>query len=108
MPNTPKTDASTLTIPVEARPFLAASRIAELVTCRQMALLHVVAANPGRSVGVLAQHLGTHKPAVTRACDMLVKHGLVDRLVDAEDRRKNSIRITAQGTLLLSQQSAAA
>jgi DNA-binding MarR family transcriptional regulator len=50
--------------------------------------------------GQLAQRFGVSRPTITRTVDTLVKKGLVERRVDATDRRVAMISLTAQGKAL--------
>lgn len=75
-----------ITIPPEAQAFIAWGRD-DILTCRQVAILLTVRANPGLSTGGLAGALGLNKPVLTRAIDRLTAVGLVRRSVDGGDRR---------------------
>jgi DNA-binding MarR family transcriptional regulator len=59
----------------------------EQLTCRQAAILMLVRANPGCTVGAIAHTLGAHKPTVTRAADKLENYLLIHRKPDPQDRR---------------------
>lgn len=50
--------------------------------------------------GQLAQRFGVSRPTITRTVDGLVKKGLVERRVDASDRRVAMISLTAAGQAL--------
>lgn len=52
------------------------------------------------SAGQLAQRFGVSRPTVTRMVDGLVKKGLVERHVDAGDRRVALTSLTAEGRAL--------
>lgn len=78
--------AQQITIPPEARPYLQWTNVEQL-TCRQAAILAVVTANPGVTVGAVATVLNMHKPTVTRAADKLTDWGLLFRSQDSDDRR---------------------
>lgn len=90
-----------LTIPEGAKPFLPFIQKDDGLTMRQMSVLHVVAANPGVSVGPIAATLDLQKPAVTRAIDKLAAQGLVTRATARGDRRQIAVAITAEGRELL-------
>ena len=77
--------ADTITIPADARPFM--RWMEGDLTCRQAAILAIVTANPGVTVGAVALVLGVPKPSVTRAADKLYDCGLMHRTHHAEDRR---------------------
>lgn len=68
-------------------------------TLRQIAVLHAIQREDGRSTGELAAELSLSKPAVTRACDKLkVERSLIKRTGDADDRRKVVLTLTKKGT----------
>ena len=50
--------------------------------------------------GQLAQRFGVSRPTITRTVDTLVKKGLVERHVDAADRRVAMISLTVHGKAL--------
>jgi DNA-binding MarR family transcriptional regulator len=52
------------------------------------------------SAGQLAQRFGVSRPTITRMVDGLVKKGLVERHIDAEDRRVALTSLTTQGRAL--------
>ena len=92
---------NTLTTPAAARPFLIAVDADVNMTCRQMAILVLVAEHPGLSNRPLADMLGAAPPVITRAADKLVAMGLLLRMQDDEDRRKVRLTVTAAGQQLL-------
>jgi DNA-binding MarR family transcriptional regulator len=92
---------NTLTIPVEAKPFTIAADADAHMTCRQMAILALVAEHPGQSNRPIATTLNISAPVVTRAADWLVGLGLITRVQDEEDRRRVRLTITAAGLRLL-------
>lgn len=57
------------------------------MTCRQMAILMIIEANPGCGVGAIAAVLDIPKPSVTRAADKLSEWELVHRMTDPNDGR---------------------
>jgi len=59
----------------------------EYLSCRQAAILEVVKANPGATIGAIAAVLNVNKPSVTRAADKLSKWNLLHRSTDLMDRR---------------------
>jgi DNA-binding MarR family transcriptional regulator len=71
------------------------------MTCRQMAILALVAEHPGLSNGPIAGALKISRPVVTRAADRLTELGLLLRVQDDEDRRKVCMTVTAAGRRLL-------
>lgn len=78
--------ADTITIPAEARPYMRWTN-SEHMTCRQAAILAIVAANPGVTVGAVAAVMGVPKPSVTRAADKLEAWQLLIRSQHPKDRR---------------------
>ena len=90
-----------ITIPENAWPFIMAGDIDANMTCRQMAILAVVAENPGVSNAPIANELEISRPVITRAADKLVELGLLLRVQDNEDRRKVCMTVTAAGKRLL-------
>lgn len=64
----------------------------------QLKLMFVLAnAEAPLPIGQIAELTGGGLPATGRAVDGLVRHGLVDRSEDPEDRRVKLVRITRQG-----------
>jgi DNA-binding MarR family transcriptional regulator len=92
---------NTLTIPPAARAFFIAADADANMTCRQMAILALVAAHPGLSNGPIAGAMKISRPVVTRAADRLTELGLLLRVQDDEDRRKVCLTVTAAGRRLL-------
>jgi DNA-binding MarR family transcriptional regulator len=90
-----------LTLPPEAQPFAAFADADPNMTCRQAAILALVAAHPGRSNNIIARTLCVSAPVITRAVDKLVALGLMTRITDDEDRRKVCLTVTAAGRRLL-------
>jgi len=90
-----------ITIPAYAWPFVDAANTDANMTCRQMAILALVAEHPGVSNGSIADALKVSSPVVTRAADKLVAMGLMYRERDDEDRRKVCLTVTAAGQQLL-------
>lgn len=101
--------ANTMTLTLNslaaARPFLIAADADANMTCRQMAILALVAEFPGLSNGPIAGALKISRPVVTRAADRLTELGLLLRVQDDEDRRKVCLTITASGRRLLREMS---
>lgn len=68
------------------------------LTARQLAILLVVALEPGpQTVRGLAARLNLAKPVVTRALDALSRHDFVRRLADPNDLRSVFIERTVAG-----------
>jgi DNA-binding MarR family transcriptional regulator len=85
-PRPVESQASGMTLPDAVRPFLEWAQ-EDLLTCRQMAILMTVRANPGVSTGAIAEVLGLNKPAVTRTADKLVALGMLRRMKEPNDLR---------------------
>jgi DNA-binding MarR family transcriptional regulator len=66
-----------------------------------VAALGLIEAHPGVRQHVIGDHLKIARPNVVSLVDSLEKRGLVERLVDAKDRRANQIRLTPKGTDVL-------
>ena len=75
-----------ITVPDEALMFMQWGNLEQL-TCRQAAILLMIKANPGCTVGAIAHVLNVPKPAVTRAADKLASWSLVHRRLCLSDRR---------------------
>jgi len=71
------------------------------VTFSQLKLLKMVSLTEGYSVSNVAQFLGVSTAAASRAVDRLVRRGLVDRTVSADDRRAVRLSLTDEGEALL-------
>jgi len=91
----------TLTIPPEALAFIRASQPDANMTCRQIAILALVAEHPGESNKILARTLGLSAPVVTRTADKLVELGLMKRHIAVMDRRKVALTVTPAGARLV-------
>ena len=91
----------TLSLPPAAMPFSEMARVDANMTCRQIAVLLMIAAHPGHSVKQLAAALALTKPVITRANDKLVELGLITRSTLRADRRQVELRVTTAGKLAL-------
>jgi DNA-binding MarR family transcriptional regulator len=79
-----------------------------LLSARQrIALVEVGEAQPLR-LNELAARMGTSAPTASRAVDVLVEQGLVERVPDPEDRRALQIELTAAGGALVADRKARA
>jgi len=68
------------------------------MTARQQAVLMTVCLTPGpHTVRGLSAELNIAKPAVTRALDVLTRHGFIRRVPDKTDLRSVHIERTVQG-----------
>jgi MarR family transcriptional regulator, transcriptional regulator for hemolysin len=69
-----------------------------ILTNEQFSLLHVINMRKGKSVQQdFANMLGKDKSAILRLIDSLENKGLVMRVADANDRRKNCLELTDAG-----------
>ena len=71
------------------------------VTSRQVTLLWLIRTNPGMSLRQLAAEEGISAPALSGHVDRLEKVGLIERVRDAEDRRRVGLTLTEEGDRLL-------
>ena len=94
--------AATTLIPDDAQPYLRWADNPNM-TCRQAAILALVLANPGATVGALALVMGVPKPSVTRAADKLEEMGLLFRTPSAGDRRLVQMHATKAAPARLGQ-----
>ena len=85
-PNRVADQAKTGWVPPEVQPFLPWIH-SDRLSCRQVAVMLTVKANPGFSTGAIAKLLGLNKPSITRATDKLVKMGLLRRTTSMADQR---------------------
>ena len=91
----------TLTIPPDARAFILASQPDANMTCRQVAILALVAEHPNESNKAIAAALNLPKPVVTRSADKLIELGLLRRRTSVMDRRKVEMTVTPAGARLV-------
>lgn len=73
------------------------------VTNRQYGIMLVLSHRPGIDQISIANSLGLDRSTTGMVINKLVKDGLVSRAVDADDRRRHNLQLTASGTRLLSQ-----
>ena len=64
---------------------------------QQRDLLAAVAASEGSTLNQVASRVNRGAPAVSRAIDMLVRAGLIDRQPDPDNRRRLQLRLTDAG-----------
>jgi DNA-binding MarR family transcriptional regulator len=60
-------------------------------------LLSQIGAKEPATLNQIASAVGRGAPAVSRAVDMLVRSGLVERTQDPDNRRRLALRLTAEG-----------
>ena len=73
------------------------------VSAAQLFVLRQLAIDPGQSLVALAARTRTSQSSVSEVVSRLVAHGLVERSVDTHDRRRVTLRITAEGRRTLKQ-----
>jgi DNA-binding MarR family transcriptional regulator len=66
-------------------------------------LMALIAANPGSSSSALAQALAVTAPNMTLWIDRLAERGWVRRRQSSTDRRRQELRLTAEGARLVGQ-----
>jgi DNA-binding MarR family transcriptional regulator len=66
-------------------------------------LMTLIAANPGSSSSALAQALAVTAPNITMGIDRLAERGWVRRRQSSTDRRRQELRLTAEGARLVTQ-----
>ena len=71
------------------------------VTSRQVTLLWLIREHPGLSLRELAAEERVSAPAVSGIVDRLEKAGLIERVRDADDRRRVGLTLTDDGERLL-------
>ena len=70
---------------------------AEDVTVAEWALLRVAFGEPPMAPSRIADRMGLTRGAVTKLADRLIAKGLLQRAPDREDRRAQTLALTAQG-----------
>lgn len=63
----------------------------------QRQLMAAIAAREPSTLGEVAQALGRGAPAISRAVDILVRAGLVERTHDPDNRRRLALRLSDRG-----------
>lgn len=91
----------TLYVPSSAHGYIIGAKVHPNMTCRQMAILAMMAAHPGVSVRHIAKALNVPKPVVTRASDKLLEIGLIYRSTSPLDRRQVELSASKSGFKLL-------
>lgn len=70
-------------------------------TSPQLLLLKAISANPGATIGQLAQIISLSQATTTTVLDKLELEGLAQRTRSTTDRRKVNVELTGAGQLLL-------
>jgi len=86
-PRPTEDQASGMVIPADAQGYMDWVRMDGNMTCRQVAVLLAVRANPGVSTGAVAALLGIAQPVVTRAADKLASLNFLHRQLHPTDYR---------------------
>lgn len=84
---------------------VAAKSIAEVenvVTPPQLRVLVLIATRGPQTPTEVADDLGVHPSSATRTCDRLVRANLIGRGKNPKDRRSLQLRLTEDGTALVS------
>lgn len=63
----------------------------------------LIAANPGCSQSEIARHIGTDKSIVVAIVDDLERKGLAARRRSTEDRRRNALTLTDEGSRVMAE-----
>jgi DNA-binding MarR family transcriptional regulator len=77
------------------------SIVSEEVTAPQLVVLNVLAARPGVDQRTLGELGSLDRSTVADVVSRLVRRGLVERLRDPEDRRRNVLQLTLEGRTTL-------
>jgi len=67
----------------------------------QRKLMHAIEARQPATLGEVADAVGRGAPAVSRAVDLLVRAGLVERTQDPDNRRRLALRLSERGQAAL-------
>jgi DNA-binding MarR family transcriptional regulator len=67
----------------------------------QFRALAFVGRRPRSSLSDVAQHVGTSLPSMSKLIDGLVARGMVERMPEADDRRRVALSLTRSGRRLL-------
>jgi DNA-binding MarR family transcriptional regulator len=73
----------------------------EPCTVPQFRALLYVDRHAGANLSAVADFLGLTLPSASRLIDQMVKHDLLMRQLDPEDRRRMTLRMTPRGVVLL-------
>jgi DNA-binding MarR family transcriptional regulator len=74
------------------------------LTLEQFGLLYAISNNEGDVVQQdMATFLGKDKSSVLRLIDSLEEKGLIQRIIDSQDRRKKCLFVTDEGTKVIKQ-----
>lgn len=79
-----------------------------ILSVPQLRALAFLSYHPGTSLNALADHLGVTPSTASAITDRLVQHGLVERAVHPQERRRIRLTLTPTGSQLLRQARAVA
>lgn len=71
------------------------------ISLPQLRVLVIVATQGPQNLGTLARHLDVHPSNATRACDRLVRSGLLARNENPTDRRQLRLELTGVGRRMI-------
>jgi DNA-binding MarR family transcriptional regulator len=71
------------------------------ITLPQWRVLVILNGHGSLTPSVIARWMGVHPSNTTRACDVLVRAGLLDRRESVKDRRQNVLTLTPEGQTLV-------
>jgi DNA-binding MarR family transcriptional regulator len=71
------------------------------ITLSQLRLLVILSRHGPQNPSAIARWMGVHPSNTTRACDALVRAGLLDRRESQEDRRQTVLNLTQEGHALV-------
>lgn len=77
--------------------------VSDEVTAPQFVVLNVLCAEPDIDQRTLGERASLDRSTVADVVARLVRRGLVERVRDTEDRRRNVLQLTSAGRLVLSQ-----
>ena len=80
-----------------ARPFAESIARANRITLNEWRVMLVLASHPGAAAQEVALHTGLDKMTVSRALSGLARHGRLVRKIDAADKRRSCLWLSAAG-----------
>ena len=80
-----------------ARPFAESIARANRITLNEWRVMLVLASHPGAAAQEVALHTGLDKMTVSRALAGLARHGRLVRKIDAADKRRSCLWLSAAG-----------
>ena len=80
-----------------ARPFAESIGQANRITLNEWRVMLVLASHPGAAAQEVASHTGLDKMSVSRALAGLARHGRLVKKIDAADKRRSCLWLSAAG-----------